>query len=70
MPTEKLSMRKIKEVIRLKWACQKSHRQIAESGSIAQSTVSDYLTRAKAAGLCWPLPPRTGRREIGRAALC
>jgi transposase len=56
MPKEKLSMRKVKEVLRLKWACDKSHRHIAQSCSIAQSTVSDYLTRAKAAGLSWPLP--------------
>lgn len=56
MPKEKVSMRKVKEVLRLKWDCQKSHRQIAQSCSIAPSTVSDYLTRAKAAGLSWPLP--------------
>jgi transposase len=64
MPKEKLSMRKIKEVIRLKWACQKSHRQIAESCLIAQSTVSDYLTRAKAAGLTWPLPPDLDEEKL------
>ena len=49
-------MRKVKEVLRLKWESQKSNRQIAQSCSIAASTVSDYLGRAKAAGLSWPLP--------------
>jgi transposase len=56
MPKEKLSMRTIQEVLRLKWDCQQSNRQIAESCSIARSTVSDYLIRAKAAGISWPLP--------------
>lgn len=49
-------MRKIVEVLRLKWDCKKSHRQIAESCAISISTVSDYVNRAKAAGLSWPLP--------------
>jgi len=31
-------------------------RQIARSCSIGQSTVFDYLKRAEAAGLRWPLP--------------
>lgn len=49
-------MRKIKEVIRLKWVNQLSERQIAKSCALSRSTVSDYITRAKAAQLSWPLP--------------
>ena len=64
MPKEKLSMRKVKEVLRLKWDCQKSNRQIAQSCSIAQSTVSDYLTRTKAAGLSWPLPTDLDEEQL------
>ncbi|MFH1739858.1 MAG: IS21 family transposase, partial [bacterium] len=56
MPKERLSMRKIKEVLRLRWACGLSQRQIAESCSIARSTVGEYVLRAQAAGLSWPLP--------------
>lgn len=57
-------MRKVKEVLRLKWECQKSNRQIAQSCSIAQSTVSDYLTRVKAAGLSWPLPADLDEEQL------
>lgn len=43
-------MRKIREVLRL-WAAGKSQRQIAASCSIGQSTVGDYLARARRAGI-------------------
>ncbi len=57
MPAERLSMRKIKEVLRLKFELGLANRQIARSCSINHSTVADYLYRAKAAGLDqWPLP--------------
>ena len=50
-------MRKIKEVLRLKFELGFANRQIARSCSINHSTVADYLSRAKAAGLGqWPLP--------------
>lgn len=57
MPKERLSMRKIKEVLRLKGQFKFSDRQIAKSCGIARSTVADYLLRARAAGIPWPLPP-------------
>jgi len=56
MPAERITMRKIREVLRLKFECRLSNRKIAESTSIARSTVSDYIQRVSAAGLSWPLP--------------
>ena len=57
MPAEKLSMRKIKEVLRLKFELGFANRQIARSCKVSHSTVADYLQRAEAAGLnSWPLP--------------
>ena len=56
MPAERLSMRKIKEVLRLKFGLGLGHRQIARSCSINHSTVADYVRRAEVAGLGWPLP--------------
>src|SRR5258708_18780666 len=50
------SMRKIKEVLRLKYELGLSARQIAGSCGIARSTVAEYLMRAQAAGIEWPLP--------------
>jgi len=56
MSQERLSMRKIEEVLRLKYGAGLSHRAIAQSCSVSPSTVSEYVTHAKAAGLSWPLP--------------
>ena len=56
MPAERITMRKIKEVLRLKFECRLSNRKIADSACVARSTVGDYVRRAKAAGLSWPLP--------------
>ena len=39
-------MRKIKEVLRLKWDKDLSNRQIAKACGIGRPTVNDYLRRA------------------------
>lgn len=49
-------MRQIREILRLKYQCQLSVREIGGSCGLPPSTVSDYLQRAKAAGIGWPLP--------------
>jgi len=49
-------MRKIKEVLRLKWANHLSDRKIAQSCNISRPAVVSYLERATLAGLLWPLP--------------
>ena len=49
-------MRKIREILRLKWSAQLSNRAIASSCVISRSTVADCLERASSAGLTWPLP--------------
>jgi len=56
MAQERLTMRKIREVLRLKWECGLSNRAIARSCSISHSTVGEYVRRAKETGLSWPLP--------------
>jgi transposase len=49
-------MRKVKEVLRLKFDLGLENRQIARSCSIPHSSVANYLSRARAAGISWPLP--------------
>lgn len=49
-------MRKIKEILRLRWEQNLPVRTIAHSVGVSHSTVVDMLNRAKAAGLSWPLP--------------
>jgi transposase len=50
-------MRKIKEILRLKWAFKLSNRQIAKSCAVSHSTVRECLFKAERAGLSWPLDP-------------
>ena len=57
MPTERLSMRRIRQVLQLHFGARSSARVIAGTVGIGRSTVQDYLARAAAAGLVWPLPP-------------
>jgi DNA-binding transcriptional regulator LsrR (DeoR family) len=56
MPAQRLSMRQVREVLRLKWACGLSDRKIAHSLRVSRPTVAAYVRRAQAAGLSWPLP--------------
>jgi transposase len=66
MPRERLSMRKIREVLRLRSEAGLSQRAIAGSCRLGRSTVRDYLLRAQAAGLSWPLPDGLDDEELER----
>ena len=48
-------MRKIREVLRLKFDAGLSVRKIAASLSIGHSSAGDYLCRFAASGLQWPI---------------
>jgi transposase len=56
MPGERLSMRKIREVLRLRLGHKLPQRAVAQSLRLSQGAVSNYLSRARRAGLGWPLP--------------
>ena len=43
MPAERLSMRKIREVLRLKYACGASDRVISRSLGIGRTAVAEYV---------------------------
>lgn len=56
MANTRLSMRKIKEILRLCWGNGLSARQTAASCGVGRTTIKEYLDRAEKAGLFWPLP--------------
>ena len=60
-------MRKLKEVLRLRYELGLGQRQIARSCSIGQGTVYEYLKRAQAAGVTWPLPEGWEDRRLEEA---
>src|SRR5579863_9952939 len=53
MPRARMLMRKIRELLRLKWERGLSHRQVERSLQIGRGTVENYLRRAVVAGLSW-----------------
>jgi transposase len=57
-------MRKIREVLRLRFVLGLRQDQIAHSCSIGQATVHRYLQKAAAAGVSWPLPEDWDDRRL------
>ena len=53
MATERLSMRKIREILRYKWSLGRSHREVAASLGISVGAVSGVERRARDSGLDW-----------------
>jgi transposase len=66
MTQERLSVRTIREVLRLKHEIGLSNRAIARACRISNSTVGEYITRAKQAGWSWPLPEEVSEEELYR----
>jgi hypothetical protein len=51
MPTERLSMRDVGEILRQKWQLGRSHRQVTESVGASAGAVGETVRRAKAPGV-------------------
>ena len=63
MSQERLTLRKIREILRLKEEAGLSNRAIARACKISNSTVGEYLRRAAAAKISWPLPEGLSEEE-------
>jgi hypothetical protein len=59
-----LSMRKIKDVLRLTTRRSSEHAQVPLSLNISRSTVKNYQQRAQKAGLSWPLPEDSATETV------
>ena len=66
MANNRLSMRKIIEVFRLYFDHSRSKREIARIIGSSPTTVTDYLSRAKVAGLSYPFPPELDEAALNR----
>ena len=53
MATERLPMRKLREILRLKWVAHRSHREVARSLGVSAGTVAAAVGRARARALTW-----------------
>ena len=66
MAKKRLSMRKIKDILRLHHEAGLSNRAIAQTLGIGYGTVVDYLKRARQASISWPVPPDLQERDLGK----
>ena len=68
MANRGLSMRKVREVLRLHHGAGLSGRAIARSLKLSPTTVKRYIGRAEEAGLSWPLPESLDDAQLERRA--
>src|SRR5829696_10015852 len=66
MPAERLSMRKVREVLRLRHTLGMSLRQISEATGIGKTVVGEYVRRAGVIGITWPVPEEIDDAELER----
>ena len=66
MPGERLSMRKIREVLRLRFGHDLSQRAVARSLQLSAGAVNGYLSRARHAGITWPVPDDLDDEQLER----
>ena len=64
MTQERLTLRKIREILRLKEEAGLSNRAIARACKISNSTVGEYLRRAQLSNLHWPFPDGMSEDEV------
>src|ERR1700761_3070684 len=65
MPAERLPMRQVREVLRLKYLCGQSGHRIAAAIGISRYSVAEYLHRA-VVGITWPVPPELDDTALER----
>ncbi len=70
MPRDRISMRMIREVLRLRLDAGLSERRTARSLGVPRSTVQDYGARFRASGLAWPLAATMDDVALERALFC
>ena len=57
-------MRKVREVLRLKYAHHLTYEDIGRSCGISRETVSEYLYRAKTHNISWPVPDEIDDQQL------
>jgi hypothetical protein len=66
MATMRVSMRKIREVLRLTHELKLSVRQVSEATGVGKTAVGEYIARARVIGITWPIPEELSDAELER----
>ena len=63
LAAKRLTMRQLREILRLKLGCGLPQRAVATAVKAGTGTVSEYLGLARAAGVGWPIPEELASDE-------
>jgi transposase len=66
MPAMRVSMRKIREVLRLTHELKLSVRQVRAATGVGKTAVNEYVSRARVIGITWPIPAEIDDAELER----
>jgi hypothetical protein len=66
MPKKRVSMRKIREVLRLTHELGLSVRQVSKSTGVGKTAAGEFVARAKVIGITWPIPAEISDAELDR----
>ncbi len=66
MSAKRITMRKIRDILRLRYAGALSIRQIRASTKVSLGAIQKLLTKAEEHGLSWPLAPELDDRQLAR----
>ena len=66
MPAMRITMRKIRDVLRLRLEAGLSYRQISASTKISIGAIQKLLSSAQALSLSWPLPEELDDRQLAQ----
>ena len=70
MPAKRSAMRKIKEVLRLKFEAKLSHEKIAAATGMSKGAVTNTVQRAMQKALAWPLPAELDEGALEALMYC
>ncbi len=64
MPTERIAMRRVREMLKLKLEGGLSTQEVARRTGVARSTLREMFARFEQSGLAWPIPAEIGDPEL------
>jgi transposase len=64
MPKKRVSMRKIREVLRLTHEHKLSVRQVSRATGVGKTAVGEFVARAGVIGITWPIPEEISDAEL------
>jgi hypothetical protein len=66
MPTQRIPMRKIRDILRLRFSANLSIRQIRDSTKVSVGGIQKFLSKAQELAISWPLPDHLNDDQLAQ----